>query len=324
MIRRRLASLIALVLTGPALVVGRAQTFPSRPLRVIVNAPPAGPTDWIARMLAARMSESTGQSVVIDNRPGAGSQIAAAQLMQAPPDGHTLLIGDIGAFAINPALYANLSFDPLRDFQPITTLISAPIVLLVSARSPFNSLEELLVRATRPQGRLSFASPGVGTGSHLIAEMLRVRTGANLEHVPYKGVPQATHALLTGEVDMLFQIVGSAFPLAKADKVRVLAVAAPTRSALLPEIPTTSELGHSDLRMSPWFGIVARAGTPEAVVARVHREVIAALAHPDTMKRLAELGFDAVPSAPDQFERFMREESVRWGQVVRASGARAN
>jgi tripartite-type tricarboxylate transporter receptor subunit TctC len=291
---------------------------------MIVNAPPGGPTDLVARIVAARVGDSTGQSVIVDNRPGGGSQIAAAQLMQAPADGHTLMVGDIGAFAINSSLYAKLAFDPLRDFQPITTLMSSPSVLIVPARSPSNSLEELLGRARPPQGRLTLGSPGVGTGAHLIGEMLRMRTGANLEHVPYNGVPQATQALVAGEVDLLFQVMGAALPLAKAGKVKILAVAAPARSARMPEVPTTIELGHSDLRMSPWFGVVTRSGTPQAVVARLHREVIDALAHPDTMKRLGELGYDPFPSSPEQFASFMRDESVRGGQVVRASGARAD
>jgi tripartite-type tricarboxylate transporter receptor subunit TctC len=263
-----------------------------------------------------------GQPVVVDNRPGGGAQIAAAQLMQAPADGHTLFAGDIGAFAINSSLYTNLSFDPLKDFQPISSLMSAPIVLIVPAGGPSKSLKELLERAKSPQGRLTFASPGIGTGSHLIGEMLKMRTGARLEHVPYKGLAQATQALLAGEVDMLFQVMGSALPLAKAGKVRMLAIGAPTRSALAPEVATTEELGFADVRMAPWFGMVTRAGTPEPVVARLHREVVAALMHPDTTKRLTDAGFDPLPSTPQQFGSFMSEESARWGRVVRALGTR--
>jgi tripartite-type tricarboxylate transporter receptor subunit TctC len=301
-----------------------AQTLPSHALRIIVNAPHGGPTDLVARMIAARISDSTGQSVIVDNRPGGGSQIAAAQLMQSPADGNTLLVGDIGAFAINASLYAKLSFDPLKDFQPISTLMSSPSVLIVPAVSPSNSLQELLERAKSPHGRLTFASAGLGSGAHLIAEMLKTRTGAKLDHVPYNGMPQATHAVVAGEVDLLFQVMGVALPLSKAGKVKVLAIASPARSPRMPEVPTTSELGHPYLRMSPWFGVVTRSGTPQDVVARLHRKVTDALAHPDTTKRLGELGYDPFPSSPEQFASFMREESERWAQVVQASGTRAN
>lgn len=320
---KAVAASLGIVLLGLVTTDSVAQTFPSRPVRLIVNAPPGGPTDLVGRMVAARMTESMGQPVVIDNRPGGGAQIAVAQLMLAPPDGHTLFAGDIGAFAINPSLYANLAFDPLRDFQPISTLMSSPSVLVVPAASAATSIDELLARAKVPQGRLTFASPGMGTGSHLLAEVFKMRTGANLVHVPYKGSAAATQAVLTGEVDMMFQVLGSTLPHAKAGKVKMLAIAAPARSPRAPEVPTTAELGYPDVHMSPWFGLVTRAGTPEAIVRRLHGEVTAALNHPATAKQLADVGFDPLPSSPEQFGSFMRAENARWGAVVRASGVRA-
>lgn len=322
MSRRSLGALIASLLLALVHTSTLSQAFPSRPLRIVVAGVPGGPGDEGARLVAVRMSETLGQPVVVDNRPGGSAQIAAAQVLQAPADGHTLFVGDIGAFAINGALHANLSFDPTKDFLPISTLMSSPMVLLVPAASTLNSVDELVARARAPMGRLTFASAGVGTGSHLIAEMLKMRSGARLAHVPYNGFPAAIQALMAGDADLLFQVLGAALPLAKAGKVRMLAVTSPTRSAIAPEVPTTAELGYPDLGLEPWFGIAARAGTPEAAMVRLHREVIAALKHPETVKRLTDAGFEPRPTSPEDFRDFIRAESTRWGRVVRASGAR--
>jgi tripartite-type tricarboxylate transporter receptor subunit TctC len=309
-----------------ALVLGliagaSAQTFPSRQITIIVPFPPGGPTDQLSRLLAQKLTTSLQQQVIVDNRPGAGGQIGANALMQAPADGHTLFIADIGALAINASLYAKLSYDPLRDFQPITNLISMPQMLVVPQASEPNSVAELLALAKARPGGLNFVSQGIGTGGHLAAEMFKSRTGANMVHIPMKGSPAAIGEMLGGRADLLFEGLGVALPNVRAGKLKALALTTARRSALLPQVPTTPELGYPDIILEAWFGAVARAGTPAATVRRLNEELIKALNSPDVAKRFTDLGFDLVPSSPEQFAAFMKDEIARWGVVVKASGA---
>ncbi len=301
-----------------------AQAFPVRPVRILVPFPPGGPTDQIGRILAQKLQDTWGQSVMVDNRPGGGGQIGAAQLKQAPADGHTLFIGDMGALAVNATLYAELSYDATRDFQPVTLLMSAPLMVLVPAASSVNSVAELIARGTAPGAKLNFASQGIGSGGHLAGEMLRTQSGANLNHVPYKGGAPAMQDLIGGQVDLFFEVIGAALPQARAGKLKMLAVATPRRIAVAPDIPTTAEAGFPRLTMSPWFGIVARAGVPEATLRKLHGDITAVLAMPDVVKRLTDVGFDPIPGSPEQFAAFMREETERWGAVVKSSGARVD
>lgn len=321
-----LAAICSTLLACVALAGGSAiaQTFPAKPIRIIVPFPPGGPTDPIGRMIAQKMQESTGQTVLVDNRPGGGGQIGAAQLKQAPADGYTLFIGDMGALAVNTTLYTALSYDPIKDFQPITTLMSAPMVMIVPAASPINLVADLLARAKTAEAKLSYASQGIGSGGHLAGEMLKSQTGAKLVHVPYKGGAPAMQDLVAGQVDLFFEVMGAVLPQAKAGKVKMLAVAATKRSPLAPDVPTTEEVGLPGLTMSPWFGIVARNGTPDAVLKKLHADVVAALTNPEVTKRLTDVGFDPIPSTPEQFAAFMREEAARWGAVVKSSGARVD
>ncbi len=322
--KRTLAACLAavsVVLATPQVV---AQTFPAKPVRIVVPFPPGGPTDQIGRILAQKLQDSWGQSVVVDNRPGGGGQIGAAQLKQAVADGHTLFIGDMGALAVNATLYADLSYDAVRDFQPISLLMSAPMVVLVSGASSVNSVADLVARGTGAGAKLNFASQGIGSGGHLAGEMLRMQSGANLNHVPYKGGAPAMQDLMGGQVDLFFEVIGAALPQARAGKVKMLAVATPRRLAVAPDVPTTAETGFPRLTMSPWFGIVTRAGVPEASVRKLNADITAVLALPDVVKRLTDVGFDPIPGSPEQFAAFMREETERWGAVVKSSGARVD
>jgi len=300
-----------------------AQSFPSRPIRLLVPFPPGGPTDQVSRLLGQMVTESTGQPVLVDNRPGGGSQIAAAALLQAPADGYTVMIGDIGALAVNPTLYEKLSYDPQRDFVAISRVMSSPMVLLVPVKSPANSVAQLLDLA-KSQGRLSYASQGIGTGGHLLAEMFKSVTGATMVHVPYKGSAPAMQDLIAGQVDLLFDLMGAGLPQARGGKVKILAVGTPQRAERAPEVPTMAEAGYPDVAMTVWFGMVARSGTPDAVVRVLNNQVVSALKNPEVSKRLYDQGFDASPSTAEEFAAQMRSEREKWGAVVKSSGARVD
>jgi tripartite-type tricarboxylate transporter receptor subunit TctC len=300
-----------------------AQSFPSRPIRLLVPFPPGGPTDQVSRLLGQKITESTGQPVLVDNRPGGGSQIAAAALLQAPADGYTVLIGDIGALAVNPTLYEKLSYDPQRDFLAISRVMSSPMVLLVPVKSPAGNVAQLLELA-KSQGRLSYASQGIGTGGHLLAEMFKSVTGATMVHVPYKGSAPAMQDLIAGQVDLLFDLMGAGLPQARGGKVKMLAVGTPQRAERAPEVPTMAEAGYPDVAMTVWFGMVARSGTPDAVVRVLNNQIVSALKNPEVAKRLYDQGFDASPSTAEEFAAQMRSEREKWGAVVKSSGARVD
>jgi tripartite-type tricarboxylate transporter receptor subunit TctC len=313
------------LLLGLVLVASQAfgQAFPNRPLRLLVPFPPGGPTDQVSRLLSQKLGDTLGQPIVVDNRPGGGAQIAAAALLQSPADGYTILIGDIGAFAINKSLYQNLSYDPQRDFRAVTNVMTAPMVLLVPAKSSANSVAELLDLEKR-NGRLSYASQGIGTGGHLLGEMFKKASGATLIHVPYKGGGPAMQDLIAGQVDLLFDAMGAAVPQARGGKAKILAVGDAKRSARAPEVPTMAEAGYPDVQMVVWFGIVTHAKTPDAIVRRLNSEIVSALNSADVSKRLSDQGFDPAPSTPEAFDALMREEAVKWGAIVKASGARVD
>lgn len=300
-----------------------AQAFPSRAVRIVVPFAAGGPTDVMARGLSQKLSEALGQSVVVDNRPGGGAQIAAAQVKQSPADGHTIFIGDIGALAINPSLYRSLSYDPIKDFQPLTMLMQAPTVLLVRADSPIKGLREMvaMAKAARP---LSFASQGIGTGGHLCMEMFKSVTGLEISHVPYKGSAPAMQDVVAGQVDALFDVLPSALPQHAGGKIRILAAATAKRIPQLPDVPTTAELGYPEVAMDVWFAAVALAGTPDPAVRRLSAELGRAMRDPSVSKRFADIGFTIEPGTPEALGAFMKSEAERWGAVVRKSGARAD
>jgi tripartite-type tricarboxylate transporter receptor subunit TctC len=309
------AALIALQAWG--------QAFPQRPIRLLVPFPPGGPTDNVSRLLSQKLGETLGQAIVVDNRPGGGAQIAASALLQSPADGYTLLIGDIGALAVNKSLYQNLSYDVQRDFRAVSNVMTAPMVLLVPANSTASSVGQLVDNAKR-SGRLSYASQGIGTGGHLLGEMFKNASGTTLTHVPYKGGGPAMQDLIAGQVDMLFDAMGAALPQARGGKARILAVADAKRSPRAPDLPTMGEAGYADVQMVVWFGIVTHAKAPDAIVARLNSEIVSALNSTDVAKRLSDQGFDPAPSTPQQFDALMRQEAVKWAAIVKASGARVD
>ena len=316
-----LSAAISLTLATRALAQA---AFPSRPLRIFVPFAAGGPTDVMARGLSQKLTEALGQPVLVDNRPGGGAQIAAGALKQSPADGHTLMIGDIGALALNASLYQSLSYDALKDFTPLTLLMSAPIVLTVRADSPFKSMAEVVAAAKSGGRPVSFASQGVGTGGHLVMEMFKSMAGIEVSHVPYKGSAPAMQDILAGQVDALFELLPVALTQAQAGKVRLLAIAAPKRSSLIPDVATTAELGFAGLSMEAWFAAVTLAGTPDAAVRRLSAELGKAIRDPAVNKRFVDQGFNVDPGTPEQLGSLMKTETERWGVVVKRSGARAD
>jgi tripartite-type tricarboxylate transporter receptor subunit TctC len=298
-----------------------AQDFPSKPLTLLVPFPPGGSTDMVARVIADKLQAGLGRTVVVENRPGGGAQIAASVLMKANADGHTLMIGDTGALAVNTTLYPKLSFDPLKDFAPVTALVSTPLVLVVSPNNKAAKASDIVAQAKKnPQG-VSYASQGIGTIGHLLGEQLRARSGAPFHHVAYKGSSPALQDVMAGQVEMLFDPVSTAWPMISAGKVKALGVAAARRSPALPQVPTLAEAGVPGVEGSVWWGMVVKAGTPPAAVKRLNAEIHKALASPDVVKRFAELGLESTPTSPERFGEFMKAEVARWAPIVKASGA---
>ena len=315
---KRLAATAAVGLLAP--VTARAQSFPARPIRIVVPFPAGGPTDQVARLVATTMQAALGQNVLVDNRPGGGGQIGASQLQQSPADGYTLVIGDMGLLAANTSLYRKLSYDVQKDFVPVSAAMNAPMVLVVPAASPAASLGDLVARSK--VAPLNFASQGNGTGGHLLGEQMRLQTKAAMNHVPYKGSAPALQDVIAGNVDLFWDVLGSVLPHVRAGRVKALAIATPKRANAAPEIPTTAEAGQPQLLMSPWFGFMVRSGTPDAVVARLNAELNAALRNPEVVAKLQGVGFEPIPGTPDALARLIREETDRWGAVVKAADIR--
>lgn len=318
-LRAALASGLALMAALPA--AGVAAQFPERSLRFIVPFPPGGGTDGFARVLGGKLNEIFGQPVIIDNRAGAQGSIGTALGARAAPDGHTLTVGHSGSLVINPHLYAQTGYDTLRDFAPVSGGVSMPFALAVHPSVPAASARELAAYAKANPGKLTFASSS--SGPWIAGELFRLTTGTNMVHVPYKGGAPATAALLGGEVSVMFTVPFTTVPQVKAGRLRVLMVLARSRIEALPDVPTAVEAGYPDLaNVSEWYGVVAPSGTPRAALARLNAAVVQALQSADVQKRLAELGLAAAPSTAEAFGQMIREEYLRWGKVVKASGAK--
>ena len=317
--RTVIAALSATALVG--LAHAQAPAFPTRPVTMVVPFPAGGITDTIARALAQKMGDTLGQSVIVDNKPGGGGQIAATQVKQAAADGHTVFVGATEMFAINQNLFRKFSYDPLRDFTPISSLIASPLVLVVPANSPVNSVNDLVQQAKTRKGGMNFASQGIGSIGHLLGELFRGQTGGEYNHVAYKGSAPALQDVMAGQVDMMFDPVITTAPLIAGKKLKPLAIAAAKRSPQLPDVPTLAELGIKGVDAGVWFGAVAKAGTPEPVVAKLNDAFLKALKDPEILKRFSEQGMQPFPSSPAQFGSFMQSEVARWAPLIKASGA---
>lgn len=307
-------------LSGLAAAQGPA--FPSKAVTIVVPFPAGGITDTIARAMGQKMSATLGQPVVVDNKPGGGGQIAAGAVKMAPADGHTVFMAATEMFAINPSLYTKFSYDPVKDFTPITSLIAAPLVLVVPSASPATNVNELVQLAKTRKGGVNFASQGPGSIGHLLGELFRGKTGGDFNHVPYKGSAPALQDVMSNQVDMMFDPVITTAPLINGKKLKPLAIAAAKRAPQLPDVPTLTELGIKGVEAGVWFGAVAKAGTPAPVVAKLHEAFTKALNDPEILKRFSDQGMQPFPSAnPAQFGTFIQSEIGRWGPLVKASGA---
>jgi tripartite-type tricarboxylate transporter receptor subunit TctC len=302
---------------------GAAQNYPSRPVRLIVGFAPGGGVDINARMLAPKLSEYLGQQVVVENVPGAGTNIANERVARAVPDGYTLLI-NTAAVAINMSLYRNLPFDTLRDFAPVSVFSQSPNVLVVNAKLPAQNVKELVAMARSSPGKLNYSSAGVGTTQHLAAELFKLRTGTFIVHIPYKGTAPSMTALIAGEVDLSFANIPSIQGHLKSGRLRALAATAARRDPQLPEVPTMKEAGVEGVEVVVWYGVLAPTGTPRDIVHKLADGIQRATRDADVRKRMLEQGAEPVGNSPEEFSKLLREEVARWAEVVRISGARAD
>jgi len=299
-----------------------AQSYPSRPIRFIVGFTPGGGVDINARLLAARMSELLGQQVIVENKPGAGTNIANEYVAKSAPDGYTLLFNS-SALAINLALYRNPPY-ALRDFAPVSIFTESVNLLVVSAALPARSLQELIALARERPGTLNYSSAGSGASQHLAGELFKLRTGTSIVHVPYKGSAPALTALIAGEVQLSFSNTVAILQHVRSGRLRALAVAGAKRTELLPEVPTMKEAGVEGVEVPLWFGLLAPAATPREVVGILANGVSRAARDPDLRRKLVEQGADPVGNSPEEFERQLRDEVARWIEVVKVSGAKAD
>jgi tripartite-type tricarboxylate transporter receptor subunit TctC len=321
--KRRTLLTLACSLLLPSVALAQAPApFPGKPIRIVVPFPPGGATDILARAAGQRMQDAWGQPVVIDNRPGAGGNIGSELVAKSPPDGYTLLMGTVGTHAINASLYAKMPYDHVKDFVPVVLVAGVPNVLVVHPSVPANSVQELIAYAKANPGKLNFASSGAGTSIHLSGELFKTMTGVQIQHVPYKGSAPAVSDLLGGQVQMMFDNLPPSLPHVKAGKLRALAVTTSTRAPALPDVPTMSEAGVTGFEASSWFGLLAPAGTPREIVAKINAEVAKWLATPEAKEKLAAQGANAIGGPPEDFAKHIAAETAKWAKVVKESGAK--
>ena len=301
-----------------------AQDFPRKPVRLIAPFAPGGATDLLARLVSQKLSDRWGQSVLVDNRTGAGGIIAAEILAKSPPDGHTIFACTTGNFAIQPFLYKTLPFNPDKDLVPVTQTGSLPYIIVVHPSLPVKNVKELIAFAKSHPGQINYASSGIGSASHLSPEMFKSMAGINIVHVPYKGTGQAIGDLLAGQVVMMFDQPVSTLPHVKAGKLRVLAITSGKRFPTLQEIPTVAESGIPGFEAVSWAGVCAPGGTSKEIVNRLQGEVAKVLKLPDVSERLMRDGIEPIGSTPEQFHAFIEREKIKWSKVVKDSGARAD
>lgn len=317
---KRLAALLALAgLSGAVL----GQGFPNKPIRLIVPYPAGESIDSVARLTAQHWSAALGQPIVIDNRGGAGGTIGTEAAAKAGNDGYTLLWGNVGPLAIGPSLYKKLGYDVAKDFAPISQIANLPFMLFTSTVLPANTLAEVTAYGKANPGKLNFGSTGVGSGLHLIGEMYKSQAAIDIVHVPYKGVAQALPEMMAGRVQLAFNTIPAFLPHVKAGRLRALVITATARSPLLPDVPTAAEAGMPSLIGASWHGVLAPAGTPKDVLAKLQQTLAAALAVPELRNQLIGQGAEPVGSTPEEFGKFMAGELAKWRLVVETSGARA-
>ena len=317
-----LSVVAALLLVAGAAQAQSAADYPSKTISIVVGFPPGTATDTVARLLCERFITRLGKPCVVDNKAGQGGSIGAAFAAAAAPDGHTLVLSATAPLAINPNLYAKLAYDPRKDFAPVGLVSWLPFVLVTNPRTGINNLQEMIARANANPDKLTYASIGNGSTSHLLMSMLLQQSGMKIVHVPYKGSAQSQTDLIAGQVDFTFDTMLTAMPHVRSGRLKALATSGKTRSPFAPEIPTVAEQGLASFDAGAWLGLLAPAGTPKAIVDRLNKELNATLADPEIRKRLLDQGSEPMNSTPEEFTAHIASELTKWGQRVRDSGAK--
>jgi tripartite-type tricarboxylate transporter receptor subunit TctC len=312
------------VLFASSEAAAQPQGYPSKPIRFVVPYPAGGPLDTVARLLGQKVSESTRQPVIVDNKPGAGGNIGADAVAKSAPDGYTILMGAVATHAINPTLYASIPYDPVKDFIAVTQVASTPNVLVVNPSVPAANVREFIAYAKAHPGKLNFGSGSTGSAGHLAGELFKAMAGVEMTHVPYKGAAPAMNDLIGGQIQLMFDNLASSLGQVRAGRIRALAVTTAQRTSLAPELPTIAESGLPGFDISTWFGIFVPAGTPREAVERLHAEFTRALAAPDVRGKMLALGAEPVGSRPDEFAAYIRAEADKYARVIKASGAKAD
>jgi tripartite-type tricarboxylate transporter receptor subunit TctC len=316
---KRLQLLLAATIAACA-ATAFAQGYPNKPIRIIAPFPPGGSADLTARIIADHLTKSLGQPAVVENVPGAGGSIAAERVVKSPPDGYTLIVGSTGIMAVNASLFAKLPYDIVKDFTPISVVIRVPSYLVVHPKVPVNSVVELIEYARRNPGKLTYASAGNGTSQHTNPELFKSMAKVSILPIPYRGSAPCMAALVAGEVDMMIELGPTAIPQIKAGRIRALGASTAERTRAMPEIPTIAEAGLPGFDAYTWFAIAGPGGMPRDVVAKLHAEIVNAVAPPEVRARLEAIGAEVVANSPDEFAEFQAKEIAKWARVIKDSG----
>ena len=320
----RLTYCLGAMLFGYALAAPvAAQTYPDHVIRLIVPFPPGGGNDTLGRLVAQGLSSTLGQQVIVDNRVGAGGNLGTELAARAKPDGYTLTLGFVANMAMTPSL-GKVNYDPLTSFAPISMVAQGSQILSVNPAFPAQSVAELIALAKAKPGVLNYGSGGSGSPLHLVGELFKLRTGTDIQHIPYKGSPQATAAVLAGETEMVFGSVVATLPFVKSGKLRALAVTSPRRIAAAPDVPTLNELGYPGIEASSWYGLFAPAGTPQPVIERINAEMVRLAQDPDYREQLNKQGQESISSTPEELKRYMRSEFDTWSRVIKTAHIKAD
>lgn len=314
--------LLVLLAVATACTGSFAQAWPAKPIRLVVPFPAGGGTDIIGREVAQKITESTQWPFIVDNKPGSGGNIGIDNVAKSPADGYSLVLGQTSNLAINPSLYSKLPYDPVKDLAPISLVASAPLTLVVSATSPYKTLADLVAAARAQPGSINFATSGNGTVAHLATEMFQKAAGVKLTHIPYKGATQGINDVIGGQVQVYVSSIPTLIGHIKSGKMRALAVTSARRVDDLPQVPTVAESGYKGFEAVTWFGVLGPANLPKDIAARLNTEINKALQSPDLQKKLSDQGADVAGSTPEAFGKLVRDDMVRWGKVVKDSGAR--
>ena len=316
--------IFAAVALASLAAVAQVQAWPSKPIKWVVPFAPGGTTDILARTVGEKLAVALGQPVIIENKPGAGGGVGAEFTAKSAPDGYTIMGGTISTHAINASLYKSLPYDPVKDFVAITLIARVPNMLVINPSVPAKDVKELIALLKANPGKYSFASSGNGTSQHLSGELFKSMSGTDMQHIPYKGSPPALQDVVGGQVAMTFDNITTALPLAKAGKLRALAVTTAKRSSVAPDVPTLAESGLPGFEVGSWQGVFAPAGTPPEIVKRLNAEIVKALNMPDVREKLSGLGAEIVADSPEEFSALVKAEVAKWADVVKKSGAKVD